>query len=585
MNIHWETVIKPLFDALEPKNIVEIGSEDGDNTQKILEYCDKTGAVLYAIDPVPNFDVETWQKKYGEKFVFHRSLSLNALPLVKEMDIVLIDGDHNWYTVYNELKLIENLSLKNQSNFPMIVLHDVGWPYARRDLYYNPDNIPPAYLKPYKKKGIYLDSPELAENGGFNDNLFNSIYENTLQNGVLTAVEDFLAETELPLELVTVPAYHGLGFLFPQDYKGNSDFKAFIEGIAASRHLIELMEQLERSRIDQIFKIKNINANCRQIENRHSLDVQRYKKKLSDMQVESQAAINRYKQKLQDLEEVRQATVASYSKKISLKDQELSRYKKKVRQQEKNIAQLRDWIVELNKGFAVLTASRRYRIGNLIVNLIRRLTFRKKGPADVEHMARVFNRFKAWKQKRKAGGSVENNYTADDLEQLRHLFEALKKNLEMLLHSKRWKLGNFAGTVIAIPLGKGKKAPEAENIINILADYSQWKPEPGRQSEDYEQLKLWVEQLEKNYKLLLATRRWKIGNKIVTLSNRLTLKKQENPVPKAIHKLFDQYHKQKKKAIKDQKVKAEKVNQEESVPNFYLTVTAEEALGEPYRRR
>ena len=29
----------------------------------------------------------------------YKELSLNVLPLLKDYDVALIDGDHNWYTV------------------------------------------------------------------------------------------------------------------------------------------------------------------------------------------------------------------------------------------------------------------------------------------------------------------------------------------------------------------------------------------------------------------------------------------------------------------------------------------------------
>ena len=34
---------------------------------------------------------------------------------------------------------------------PLLVLHDVGWPYGRRDLYYDPDDIPASTASPWRK--------------------------------------------------------------------------------------------------------------------------------------------------------------------------------------------------------------------------------------------------------------------------------------------------------------------------------------------------------------------------------------------------------------------------------------------------
>ena len=136
MYYFWDTVIQPVLEILQPKTIVEIGSDQGHNTENLLEYCQQQNAKLHVIDPWPKYEISDWEEEYGESVVFHLSLSLNALPLVEQCDLVLIDGDHNWYTVFNELKLIEKLSDKQSQPFPLILLHDIGWPYGRRDLYY-----------------------------------------------------------------------------------------------------------------------------------------------------------------------------------------------------------------------------------------------------------------------------------------------------------------------------------------------------------------------------------------------------------------------------------------------------------------
>lgn len=95
MQRFWETIIEPVFEITRPKTIVEIGSDFGGNTEKVLGYCQSHGAALHVIDPLPKYDVAEWQERYGEHLVFHRNLSLDAFPRIGEFDAVLIDGDHN----------------------------------------------------------------------------------------------------------------------------------------------------------------------------------------------------------------------------------------------------------------------------------------------------------------------------------------------------------------------------------------------------------------------------------------------------------------------------------------------------------
>ena len=63
-------------------------------------------AELHVIDPVPDFDPDEHETQFAGQYVFHRDLSLNVLGDLPPMDAALIDGDHNWYTVYNELRLL-----------------------------------------------------------------------------------------------------------------------------------------------------------------------------------------------------------------------------------------------------------------------------------------------------------------------------------------------------------------------------------------------------------------------------------------------------------------------------------------------
>lgn len=59
-------------------------------------------------------------------------------------------------------------------------------------MYYDPTNIPNEYLRPHAKKGMVHGKHELVDEGGFNAEANNALHDGGPQNGVLTAVEDFL---------------------------------------------------------------------------------------------------------------------------------------------------------------------------------------------------------------------------------------------------------------------------------------------------------------------------------------------------------------------------------------------------------
>ncbi len=250
MHRYWDVIIRPVLEQHEVTNVVEIGCLYGDNTHKLVNYCRSKEGVLYAIDPFPQFDVDTLLEQYKGNFKLYRDLSLSVLPTIESYDAILIDGDHNWYTVFNELKIIEENSPQKT---PIIFVHDVGWPYARRDLYYNPENVPPRYLHPYKQAEISPNNYSLVESGGINGHLNNAIYENNPQNGVLTAIEDYIAQSNRDFEFFLFPGFNGLGILVSNDYP------ELIEYINNKTPFFtsELVKAMENERILQMVKLNS----------------------------------------------------------------------------------------------------------------------------------------------------------------------------------------------------------------------------------------------------------------------------------------------------------------------------------------
>jgi hypothetical protein len=208
----WESVIEPLFRSKKPRSILEIGAGHGFNTHRMLEYCKQADAHLFVIEPTSFPAWDYLKQQYGSRLHHIRDYSLDALPHLNPFDVVLIDGDHNWYTVYNELKAIERISLSS-GRFPLVLLHDTEWPYGRRDMYYFPATIPEPFRQPSARKGMEPGNPNLLEAGGLNDIVHNALAEFGPRNGVRTAIEDFMKETPFSLSFHNLAVQHGLGIL------------------------------------------------------------------------------------------------------------------------------------------------------------------------------------------------------------------------------------------------------------------------------------------------------------------------------------------------------------------------------------
>jgi hypothetical protein len=182
-------IIVPVAQKRGWKSFCEIGASEGVSTDQLLKL---HGISHTIIDPGLDADL---MAKYADdrRVTVIRDISLAALPKMKgPYDCFLIDGDHNWYTVFHELSLIRQFRLLRPGG--MIFFHDVAWPYGRRDMYYQPETIPAPYRLASERKGILRGNSALADSGGMNPQFCNAISAGGPRNGVLTAIEDFLAQ-------------------------------------------------------------------------------------------------------------------------------------------------------------------------------------------------------------------------------------------------------------------------------------------------------------------------------------------------------------------------------------------------------
>ena len=348
MKRFWDNVVGPILDVLQPRVIVEIGSAEGVNTQNLLQYCRHHGALLHVIDPAPQYDAEEWREENSEHLVFHKGLSLDVLPEIEEFDAVLIDGDHNWYTVFNELKQIEQKSLQNSRDFPLVLLHDIGWPYGRRDLYYDPDTIPEEHRKPYEKKGIIRGVSGLVDEGGMNQHLDNAVEENEPEEGVLTAIEDFMGETSYEVELLKLPGVHGLGILTTKSLKEETPRLAeLLEDLDFPPFVRDYVGGIEKARLERETYHQNERG-----ENR----------------------------------------------------QRLAEESQNLREERRKVAQLTRWTQALDDGVSAILRSRRWRLGGIAAGLYRKARPVDKKPAVEERLKTVSEEFHAWREDHRIPG-------------------------------------------------------------------------------------------------------------------------------------------------------------------------------------
>jgi predicted O-methyltransferase YrrM len=200
------------LNAARPGSVAEVGAYAGDLTSLLLEWAAPSGAEVIAIDPAPEPELVELDQRH-ENLTLIRKTSIDALAELPPPDAVFIDGDHNWYTVTQELRIIA--ARAGEGELPLLLFHDVAWPHARRDDYFDPEQIPAECRQPFTRGAGLFPGVRGIRPGGLPYRAA-AQHEGGPRNGVLTAIEDFMAERE-GLRLAIVPAFFGLGVLWRED--------------------------------------------------------------------------------------------------------------------------------------------------------------------------------------------------------------------------------------------------------------------------------------------------------------------------------------------------------------------------------
>jgi hypothetical protein len=249
MHRFLKLLIFPLLDALQPRVIVEVGVDLNTVTRPLLGWARDNDATLFAIDPDPSLSVDSLLAEHGERLRFHGVKSLDVLARITDVDLALIDGDHNWYTVINELRTLAARAREDDRHPPVVLVHEIDWPFGRRDAYQDPDAIPEPHRQPHARGGVAPGRRELGP--GLNDHVENALLENTPANGVLTAVEDFIAESGSSWRSWSIPGLGGMAILLSTTVlEAHDPLRELLDSLDTSMFLRAQCQAIEQARIE-----------------------------------------------------------------------------------------------------------------------------------------------------------------------------------------------------------------------------------------------------------------------------------------------------------------------------------------------
>lgn len=223
------------------RSVVEVGGQDGAFTRMLTGWAAARGARVACVDPSPGDAL----RALADAVELVEDRSPQALAALGPFDAYVLDGDHNYDVVSRELACVPAGAL--------VLVHDVGWPCARRDFYFDPSALAPEAVHPHSFDGHAVPgSQSLAPAGGLagRRRLAAALRSGGERNGVLTAVEDFVAARE-GWELAVVPCLYGLAFVFPAAAPWAPDLRAHLAPFAGS----DLLATLEANRLALVYRL------------------------------------------------------------------------------------------------------------------------------------------------------------------------------------------------------------------------------------------------------------------------------------------------------------------------------------------
>lgn len=240
--LHSAEILLGCLDAAEARSVAEVGAFMGELTRLLMRWADTVGGNVIAIDPSPHPDLELLERERPDLQLI-RETSHRALAHIPLTDAIILDGDHNYYTLSEELRIIWERAGEEPRQLPLLLVHDVTWPHGRRDDYWDPEQVPAEHRQPIAPdRSVYPDEEGTRDSGL--PYRYPAAYEGGPRNGVLTAAEDFAAAHD-QLQLAVVPTFFGLGVIWDR----SSPHAEALTRVVGPWDRNPLLERLERNRV------------------------------------------------------------------------------------------------------------------------------------------------------------------------------------------------------------------------------------------------------------------------------------------------------------------------------------------------
>ncbi len=135
--------VKQTLSNINSPKILEVGLDRGITTIPIFSFLCRVHENFEFVGVDVLFQesllitLQNIDRMQSQKISLYQESSLNVLPRLvessKKFDVILLDGDHNYYTVSKELSYLDDLSSENS----IVIIDDYHGRWSEKDLWYS----------------------------------------------------------------------------------------------------------------------------------------------------------------------------------------------------------------------------------------------------------------------------------------------------------------------------------------------------------------------------------------------------------------------------------------------------------------
>ena len=122
------------------------------------------------------------------------------------------------------------------------------------------------------------------------------------------------------------------------------------------------------------------------------------------------------------------------------------------------------------------------------------------------------------------------------------LMRELEQRIAVLYRNPRWKIGHLLALLRYL---QNRRPNSCRDIELIFLKFHRRPPGLGYTVSGIRELAGWIAELEQHFNALIGTKRWKTGDRVISLINRFLNRRYKNPVPEPVREiqhLFDSYY-------------------------------------------